>query len=75
MNGTFCKVICEKERGVVTASQTGHRLLRITLSEKKQRTFSVRHIFTHFPPCLASTGTGNPIYDHYISSFFFEMKQ
>ena len=47
MNGvTFCKVICEKERGVVTASQTGHRLLRITLSEKNNAHFQSA-IYSH----------------------------
>ena len=47
MNGvTFCKVICEKERGVVTARQTGHRLLLITLSEKTTHIFSPPYIHT-----------------------------
>ena len=73
MNGvTFCKVICEKERGVVTASQTGHRLLRITLSEKNNAHFQSA-IYSHTSHNALQArvqGTGDPIYDHHISPFF-----
>lgn len=55
---------------VVTARQV---ITDYTLRKKKPRTISVRHIVTHFPQCLSSTGTANPIYDHYTPPFF-EMK-
>ena len=32
---------------------------------RKTTHISVRHIFTLFPQCITSTGTGNPICDHY----------